>query len=108
MPLTVHVPFHIREETTVMTILCVNKPEHKRGRGGGGGREGEEGEEGGEGEEGWREGEKEGHVVHVIVTSSSCTACLESTGPSLRVLVKQIQQVTTTLLRAGDLNHMIS
>ena len=96
MPLTVHVPFHIREETTVMTILCVNKPEHKRGRGGGGG----------EGEEGWREGEKEGHVVPVIVTSSSCTACLESIGPSLRVLVKQIQQVTTTLLRAGDLNHM--
>ena len=37
MPLTVHVPFHIREETTVMTILCVNKPEYKRGREGGGG-----------------------------------------------------------------------
>ena len=33
MPVTVHVPFHIREETTVMTITCAE--EEDKGRGGG-------------------------------------------------------------------------
>ena len=41
MPVTVHVPFHIREETTVMTILCKYKPAQKRGGEGVWGGEGE-------------------------------------------------------------------
>ena len=88
MPVTVHVPFHIGEETTVMTILCKYKPEQKRGRRGRGKGRGEEKERG----EGGRELLEGGKMLVARKLTCHCRQNVQRTAQgwvAVTTLVKQ-------------------